>query len=299
MEASLWVQLPIVGDLFYSCCCNDKTRAQLKVVILRDWLAACKSAGNLGICGFSEVDVIACFRSALPKADRLRGESKRSSLSRKDSLDMRQFSLMLLLLSARRLNRGIQGIDATNCSTEWVAAVADTLKAIGFVSNSVSDPHEHSSEASSPPPFSSTRHSFDYRSPNASYLRSLISKNDTSSPLQPHELLSRRFSSSRDGASSRLGCSLQQPETNKPMKFLWQPQLFSNHAEVLASPGPYELPIYMRRDWEVHRLRKNSTGKLSMLIGLPPSRARTARTFSDIPYIGYPQEVSCAAIRYF
>lgn len=31
-----------------------------------------------------------------------------------------------------------------------------------------------------------------------------------------------------------------------------------------------------------------------MVMGLPSSRGRTVRTFSDIPYMGYPQEVGGA-----
>jgi hypothetical protein len=282
MENSLWVKLPIVSDLFYSCCSSDKTRAQLKVVFVRNWVAACKAAGNFDFCGLSDADILACFRSALQKCDK--GASKMSSSSRRDSLDLKQFSRMLLLLSARRLGRSETGIDATNCSNEYVASVADTLVAIGFIS----DPavHEHSSATStSPPPLHANYRSSNFRSPNASYLRNLSSRDDVDAPIQPHYLLSR-CSTSHGTPDSR-----RQAAAGKPMKYLWQPQLFSSNAEVMCSPGPYELPSYMRRDWEVHRLRKSMTGKISMLVGLPPSRGRTARTFSDTPHIGQPQEV--------
>jgi len=282
MEASLWIQLPIVSDLFYSCCCSDKTRAQLKVIILRNWLAACKSAGNFEISGISEVEVIACFRSALQKSD------KAARNSRNDALNMKQFSCMLLLMSARRLGRSDKGIDATNCSVEWVAAVADMLVAIGFISKS--DALEHSSATSSPPTLRNYERSSNFRSPNASYLRGTMNRDSLDAPIQPHQLLSRSFS--RIAIHSRDGATMQcRNESSKPMKFLWQPQLFSSNADVFASQGTYELPNYMRRDWELHRLRKSKTGKISMLVGLPPSRGRTARMFSDIQYIGHPQEV--------
>ena len=287
MEESLWVQLPIVSDLFYSCSCNDKTRAQLKVVILRNWLAACKSAGSVDESGLSEVDLIACFRSALQRADK----GKLHPSSRKDALDLKQFSLMLLLLSARRLGRSSANINATNCSSEWVDSVANMLVAVGFVSNS--EPQEHSAVTTTPPPAHNTHRNFNFRSPNASYLRGVVSRDQADHPIQPHVLLSRSFN--RSGVHSRDGIASSQghrAETRKPMKFVWEPQLFSSDAEVMASPGLYELPSYMRRDWEVHRLRKSGTGKVSMLLGLPPSRGRTARTFSDIPYIGHPQEVT-------
>ena len=288
MEGSLWIQLPIVSDLFYSCCCSEKTRAQLKVVILRSWLAACKSAGNFDISGLSEVDVIACFRSALQNPDK--AAKNRLPPSRNDALNMKQFSLMLLLLSARRLGRSEQGHDPTNCPVEWVEAVADMLMAIGFVSNS--NAQEQSSATSSPPTLRSNDRDSNFRSPNASYLRGTMCRDSLDAPIQPHQLLTRSCSrsalQSRDGTLSQ---SQHRNESSKPMKFLWQPQMFSSNADVFASPGTYELPSYMRRDWELHRLRKSKSGKISMLVGLPPSRGRTARTFSDIKHIGQPQEV--------
>jgi hypothetical protein len=283
MESSLWAKLPIVSDLFYSCCSSDKTRAQLKVVFVRNWVAACKAAGNFDCCGLSDADLLACFRSALQKCDK--GAIKMSSSSHRDSLDLKQFSRMLLLLSARRLGRSETGIDAANCSNDSVASVVDTLVAIGFVS----DPDVRVQQRStSPPPLPANHRSSNFRSPNASYLRNLSSRDEVDAPIQPHHLLSRCFTS-HGTPDSRRGAATG---TCKPMKYVWQPQLFSSNAEVMCSPGPYELPAYMRRDWEVHRLRKSMTGKMSMLVGLPPSRGRTARTFSDIPHIGQPQEVS-------
>lgn len=292
MEQALWIQLPIVSDLFYSCCCNDKTRNQLKVVVLRNWLVACKSAGSVDASGLSEADLMACFRTALQKSDKV--ASKRHASSRKDALDLKHFSLMLLLLSARRLGHNNEDIDVINCSTEWVEAVANMLVAVGFVSNSANQ--ENTPVPISPPPSRKTQRDPHFRSPNASYLRNIISRSQVDHPIQPHELLSRRFIRSSVFSGEAGNCSSAsirgcRAETAKPMKFLWQPQLFSSNAEVMSSPGLYELPSYMRRDWEVHRLRKSGTGKVSMLLGLPPSRGRTARTFSDIVYIGQPQEV--------
>lgn len=275
MEAALWVQLPIVSDIFYSCCCSDKTRTQMKVVVLRHWLAACKSAGNLGICGLSEVDVIASFRSVLPKAGK--AASKLNPSSRVDSLDMRRFSQMLLVLAARRIRRSIEGLDAANCPSEWVAAVADMVVALGFVSNSESsEQFDTQSPAASPPPLlgGSQRHT-NFRSPSASYLRGVMSRNELCSPVQPHQLLSRsfkgisRYTDTTTGTRpATRGHSEGRAEANKPMKFLWQPQLFSSSSEMLPSPGPYELPTYMRRDWEAHRLRKSGSDKLSLLMVL-------------------------------
>lgn len=291
MENSLWAKLPIVSDLFYSCCSSDKTRAQLKVVCVRNWVAACKAAGNFDTCGLSDADLLACFRSALQKCDK--GMGKMSSVSHRDSLDLKQFSRMLLLLSARRLGRSETGIDATDCSNECVASVADTLLAIGFISNPAMHEHIHFSAPSpSPPPLYANYRSANFRSPNASYLRNVSSRDAVDAPIQPHHLLSR-CSTSHGTPDSR-----RQAATGKPMKYVWQPQLFSSNAEVMCSPGPYELPSYMRRDWEVHRLRKSVTGKMSMLVGLPPSRGRSARTFSDIPHIGQPQEVGSEALRF-
>jgi hypothetical protein len=294
MERALWIQLPIVSDLFYSCSCNDKTRTQLKVVILRNWLAACKSAGSVDASGLSEADLIACFRLALQTSGKV--ANNRHPSSHWGALDLKQFSLMLLLLSARRLGRSSQSIDATSCSTEWVEAVANMLVAVGFVSNFSA--HEHPPATTSPPPPRKMQREAHFRSPNASYLRNLMCKTQVDNPILPHELLSRSFSRAGihsreariDGSASNHN---HRVEAGKPMKFLWEPQLFSSNAEVMSSPGPYELPSYMRRDWEVHRLRKCRTGKISMLLGLPPSRGRTARTFSDIPFIGQPQEVTC------
>jgi hypothetical protein len=248
------------------------------------------------MCGLSEVDVIASFRSVLPKAGK--AASTLNPSSRIDSLDMRQFSQMLLVLAARRTRRATEGLDAADCASEWVAAVAEMLVAVGFVSNSESSEHfDAQSSAVSPPPFSGgSQRRANFRSPSASYLRGVMSRNELSSPIQPHQLLSRDFkgiSGYTDTASrpATRGHSPGRAEANKPMKFLWQPQLFSSSSQALPSPGPYELPIYMRRDWEAHRLRKSGSGKLSMLMGLPSSRGRTVRTFSDIPYMGHPQEV--------
>ena len=246
-------------------------------------MTACKAAGNLHFSGLSEVDLIACFRSALQSDAKVSKHCPGSS--HKDSLDLNKFALMLLLLSARRLNRSNQQFDPTSCSPEWVAAVADLLMSIGFVSHS-DDPEPSSANSTSN--VISSHHDSNFKSPHASYLRRSISRDLVDAPIQPHHLMSRNFN--RLGTSLRAN-SFPKRESSKPMRFVWQPQLFSSYADLLSSPGAYELPVYMRRDWEIHRLRKNSSGKMSMMFGLPPSRGRTARTFSDIPYIGHPQEV--------